>query len=343
MTVTIAPFSTEHLEQAAALLAARHRHDRTWAPDFSPEYEDPAATLLILRDLLATEGTSGVVAMSEGRVAAYLLGTLDLGVPTQMFAGFAHPRAVDVPYAGHASNTQEDSSLYPRLYAALAQIWVRNGLIGHTITVPARPDAIEIWGNVGFSRFVVLSVRQTAATVEIAPTCGKEFEFRRATPADEEALNGLVTEVFRSFSDPPIFVPFLPETATERRRFVAERLADPACSFWLAIVRGQPVGIQLFVEPHSAHWHEPKLETPPRTLYLCLASTAPEARSTGVGAALTAHTMAWARAAGYERCTAHVLTASRAAAFWQGLGFRPMTHWLTRTIDERTTWARGWS
>jgi GNAT superfamily N-acetyltransferase len=129
----------------------------------------------------------------------------------------------------------------------------------------------------------------------------------------------------------------------ERRRFVAERLADPACTCWLAIARGRPVGMQVFVEPHSPHWHEPKLETPRQALYLSLAATALEARGTGVGAALTGHTMVWAREAGYERCTAHFLTASRAASFWQGQGFRPVTHWLTRTIDERTTWARGWS
>ncbi len=343
MTVTIAPFSTEHLEPAAALLAARHRHDRTWAPDLSPEYEDPAATLPMLEDLLATDGTSGVVALREGCVAAYLLGTLDLGAPTHTFAAFAHPRAVDIPYAGHASRPEDGALLYPRLYAALAQEWVRNGLIGHAITVPARPDALEIWGDLGFGRFVALSVRETAAAAEIAPACGRELEFRRAAAADEEALDALVTELFCSFSDPPIFVPFLPETAMERRRFVAERLTDPACTFWLAIAQGRPVGMQVFVEPHSAHWHEPKLETPRQALYLSLAATALEARGRGVGAALTAHTMAWAREAGYERCTAHFLTASRAAAFWRGQGFCPMTYWLTRTIDERTIWARGWS
>lgn len=343
MTVTIVPFSTEYLESAAALLAARNQADRIHAPDLPPEYEDPAATLPLLRELLAMEGTGGVVALREGCVAGYLLGTLDLGAPTHTFAGFAHPRAVDIPYAGYASGHEDGALLYPRLYAALAQEWLRNGLIGHAITVPTRTDALEIWADLGFSRFVALSVRETAAVAEIAPACGGELEFRRAAEADEEALDALVTELFRSFSEPPIFVPFLPETAVERRRFVAERLVDPACAFWLASARGRPVGMQLFVEPRSPHWHEPKLETPRRALYLFLAATAAEARSMGVGAALTAHTMAWAREAGYERCTAHFLTASRAAAFWQGQGFRPMTHWLTRTIDERTTWARGWS
>ena len=132
-------------------------------------------------------------------------------------------------------------------------------------------------------------------------------------------------------------MPFLPETASERRRFVADHLADAASPHWLAFANERLVGMQIFVEPHSPHWHQPALETPPRALYLSLACTAPEARSLGVGAALSAHTMAWARETGYDCCMAHYLTASRAASFWQGLGFRPVSYWLNRTIDERTT------
>ena len=167
---------------------------------------------------------------------------------------------------------------------------MKNGLSGHNITVPARPDTLEIWGNLGFGRFVALSVRATEPAIEPVVPHGPELEFRPATAADEDAVNGLVTEIFRSFSDPPIFVPFLPETASERRRFVADHLADPASPHWLAFANERLVGMQIFVEPHSPHWHQPALETPPRALYLSLACTAPEARSLGVGAALSART-----------------------------------------------------
>ncbi len=53
MDVTIRPFSPDHAVPAAALLAARHRHDRARMPSLPSEYEDPAATLTILQDLLA--------------------------------------------------------------------------------------------------------------------------------------------------------------------------------------------------------------------------------------------------------------------------------------------------
>jgi len=67
----------------------------------------------------------------------------------------------------------------------------------------------------------------------------------------------------------------------------------------------------------------------------------PEARGTGVGPALLARSLASAREAGYDACLLHYLTASRAAPFWRGLGFRPVSHRLRRFVDERATWGRG--
>jgi hypothetical protein len=82
-------------------------------------------------------------------------------------------------------------------------------------------------------------------------------EVRRAVAGDEEGMQSLVTELFRTFADPPIFIPFLPLTAAERRRWVVDRLADPASVFWLDFANDRLVGLQMFEEPASAHWHRP--------------------------------------------------------------------------------------
>jgi GNAT superfamily N-acetyltransferase len=95
----------------------------------------------------------------------------------------------------------------------------------------------------------------------------------------------------------------------------------------------------MFVEPTSPLWHQSALSTPRAAVYLHIGFTRAAARSGGIGAALVDRTMAWAREAGYDCCTAHWVTASRAAAFWQRQGFRPVTHWLHRAVDERATWA----
>src|SRR3954462_14350765 len=141
MSVSIVPFTPEHIDAAAAFLASRHRRDRISAPVLSARYEDSAATSPVLQELLAINATNGVVALDAGHVVGFLLGAPDLGSPTHPFAGFMNPRAADIPYAGHAADPDDGVTLYPRLYAALAQQWVANGLVGHYIGVPARPGA----------------------------------------------------------------------------------------------------------------------------------------------------------------------------------------------------------
>jgi GNAT superfamily N-acetyltransferase len=164
---------------------------------------------------------------------------------------------------------------------------------------------------------------------------------RQGEASDLEAIQTLGTELFRSFADPPIFLPFLPETAAARQQYHADLLTDPACPHWLAFAHGRLVGMQIFVEPMSSQWSLGKLQTPERSIFLHWAGTAPDARGAGIGKTLTTHTMARAREVGYGACTVYYMTASRAATFWQELGFRPIAYWLCRVIDERRTWARG--
>ena len=131
-------------------------------------------------------------------------------------------------------------------------------------------------------------------------------------------MQTLMTEMFRAWSNPPAFIPFLPETTAARRQFIAELLADPACPHWLAFTGNQCVGMQVFTEPASPHWFVSTLQSPPQSVYLLLASTLPDERGRGVGTALLAHTMGWAREAGYACCTVHYVTATPAPAFWRG-------------------------
>jgi hypothetical protein len=141
MTVTVDPFAEEHLQPAAALLAARHRRDRAAAPDLPPRFEDAAATVPVLRELFAQDGMAGVVAVREGRLIGFLLGAPALGSPTAARAGYLHPRSVDIPHAAHAVEPGDGGTLYQRLYAALAERWVTRGLPAHYVTVSAEPEA----------------------------------------------------------------------------------------------------------------------------------------------------------------------------------------------------------
>jgi GNAT superfamily N-acetyltransferase len=340
LRATIVPFAAEHLEPAAALLAARHRRDRIGVPDLPPAYEDMDATLPVLRDLMASDGMRGVVALRDRRVAGYLLGAPLLRPPTHVGAGFRHPRSAQIPYAAHAVDA-ESNHLYPHLYAALAEHWVTNGLLGHYAYAPAVPEATEIWADLGFGRFIALAVRGTGPLTGRATGHASGVAIRRATADDADAVQAAMTALFRSFAEPPLFVPCLPETDEARRQDVADYLADPGCPHWLAVADGRVAGLLILEEPSSPQWHQPPLQTPQRAVYVDWAWTAPEMRSRGVGAALVAHAMAWAREAGYSSCMVDFMTASRAAPFWRTLGFQPVSYLLRRIVDDRVAWVRG--
>jgi GNAT superfamily N-acetyltransferase len=340
MSVTIVPFGEAHIEPAAALLAARHRQDRTWVQELPPRFEDPDADGAVLQKICAQGGTEGVAALRDGNLVGFMLGEPVLGVPTATWAGAMRPRSAEIPYAGFAAESG-DGRLYRSMYAALAAEWLNQGITTHYISIPANRDTAETWSDLGFGRLIEMGVRDTAPSATTHLTQARDIEVRRATAADQEAIQTLMTEMLRAWSSPPAFIPFLPETTAARRQFIAELSADPACPHWLAFAGGRVVSMHVFTEPASAHWNVSTLQSPPRSVYLFLASTMPEERSRGIGAALLSHTMAWAREAGYARCAAHYVTATRAATFWRGLGFRPASHWLSRSIDERALWAHN--
>ena len=77
---TVVPFAADHLEAAAALLAARHRADRARAPELPARFAAASEARAVLRSLLG-EGNSGVAALRDGRLEGYLLGAPDLVHP----------------------------------------------------------------------------------------------------------------------------------------------------------------------------------------------------------------------------------------------------------------------
>lgn len=341
MPITIIPFAETHLDSAAVLLAARHRAARAAFPELPARFEHPDETAAVLQDLLAVAGTSGVVAVRDGAAIGYLLGVPEFHAPTDAFAGLTPPRSIGIPYAGHAVAPEVRNRLSPRLYAALAKRWVAEGFTAHNITLPADRDAEDIWFDLGFGRYAALAIRDTSVlTAEAAPDAAR-VEIRRASDGDREAVREVPEALNRYWAESPLFLPFLPESAAAQRQMGLDLFNDPACHVWLAFRDGQLAGVQIFLAPESSHWFIVPMETPEQAVYLFIAYTAPEARGTGIGAALLRHTLAWAREAGYGRCLLHYMSATQANGFWRGHGFRPLHHWLSRAVDERAIWATG--
>src|SRR5262245_31435950 len=72
--LTIRPFEPSDIDEAGALLAARHAAHRRAHPLLSPKYEDPAAAGREVATALGTDDASGAVAVADGRLTGFLLG-----------------------------------------------------------------------------------------------------------------------------------------------------------------------------------------------------------------------------------------------------------------------------
>ena len=333
MTYAIVPFAAAHRESAAVLLADRHRRVRAAAPALPGGFETTAAAGAVLDATLHWPGVAGVAALDGGRLVGFLLGAVVLMPPTNRSAPFLAPRAGVVPYHGHATTPGAANEIWAAMYEALAPAWVDAACYAHYVHLaPSEAGPEEAWRGLGFAPDTVAALRATDPPSAPAPG----LEIRRARPDELETVMGFSSALLAHHARPPMYIPRLRETERDERTYQAKLLADPACAHWLAFRDGEAVGMQSFQPPPA--FLSP-LVVPEAATYLLQGVTLSAARGTGVGRALLARSMAWARDAGHQTCLLHFLGMNRVAArFWLGSGFRPVELRLVRRIDERVAW-----
>jgi GNAT superfamily N-acetyltransferase len=297
----IRPFSEEHLEAAAPLLAARHERHRRAEP-LLPEVTDFRTEIEREWQL---EGASGVAALSGDRLVGYLF-----GAPRQF--GNASNTWTMVGLAGHA--VAGDAELVRDLYAAAASAWAEAGQRRHAAFVPAGDHAlIDAWFRLSFGASGALGIRETARAEPI----DAGVEVRRGRPhdlADAARLDRLMTE---SMVPSPSFSPSTPPSVAEVEEEWRDTWDDEKFEHFVAERDARIVGhVVLYRRP-------PDLRVPGNSIDLAAASTEPEARGTGVGRALTEYVLGWAHSAGIPVMTIDWrMTNLFASRFWPRRGFR---------------------
>jgi GNAT superfamily N-acetyltransferase len=300
----VVPFADEHLDAAAELLAARHARHREAEPllpddlDFRAEVERE----------WGREGASGVFAGDGYLIAAP--------------AAVGGASWMRVFVAGQA--LAGDRERMRDLYAAAAQRWVDEGHTKHAVFVPSHDaELVDAWFRLSFGASGVLALRGTAfeedfdGDVEIRP--GTQNDLAEMARLDVEMAGAM--RPAPSFSDTPV------QTVEEVE---AEWRDDPdenAFELFVAERDGRIVGhIVLYRRP-------PDVRVPRNSIDLAAASTEPEARGTGVGRALTAHVIGWAREHGHPVMTTDWrMTNLWASRFWPKRGFRVAFLRLYRSI-----------
>jgi GNAT superfamily N-acetyltransferase len=302
--VEAVPFSDEHLDAAAALLAARHARHREAEP-LLPELADP---LSAVEREWREEGASGVFART-----GYLIAS-----PQTIFDG---PTWMRVGIAGHAADG--DPETVRDLYAAAAKRWVDDGHTMHAAFVPSfDTELLDAWFRLSFGASAALATRETAGE---EPYDGG-VAIRNGTREDYAETARLELEMSASMQPSPSFSDVPLQTHDE---VLAEWVEGDEDEYELFVAErgGRIVGhILLYRRP-------PDLRVPEGSIDLAQASTEPEARGTGVGRALTSHVIRWADEHGYPVMTTDWrMTNLRASRFWPRRGFRTTFLRLYRSI-----------
>ena len=303
-------FTNAHLDDAANLLGERHRrHLESGAllaeePDLRTELEQA----------LAADGASGSVLAEDDALRGYVVAApqqfTNTGL-TWMLAGFA----------GFA--LEGDPEGIRDLYAHAATRWVEEGHTRHGLYVPAtETEQIDAWFRLCFGASGVTAARETGLDSFESPV-----RVRDGTPEDLEDAARLDRAMTDSMQPAPSFSGL----EADSQEFAVEEWRDTwddeQFKHFIAELDGRSVGHLLLWTGRTG------LRIPDGSIDLAAASTEPEARGAGVGRALTAHALTWAKEHGHPAMTTDWrMTNLLASRFWPKRGFRPTFLRMYRSI-----------
>jgi GNAT superfamily N-acetyltransferase len=308
-------FAEDHLDAAAELLAARHRHHRATEPLLSERFEDARATRDEVASLWAQDDVSGGVLLRDGDVAGFLLGTRreDQNWGANIW----------IEAAGYAV---AEAELIRDLYAFCSQRWVDEGRTRHYALVPALDDQVDAWFRMSFG------AQQAHGIKEIDQQPWPPGA-RRAEPGDIEALMEIVPLIAEHHGRAPVFSGVdWDEDADELRTMLAAEIADDELGELVYERDGRVVAHFELVSAEKGSMHR-SLAQPDRAALLGFAASLPGVRGSGAGVALTEAASAWAHEQGYATMvTDWRETNLLSSRFWPARGFRRSFLRLYRSI-----------
>jgi ribosomal protein S18 acetylase RimI-like enzyme len=316
----VVPFSDEHLEDAAGLLAARHARQRETERLLPARYEAEEAAHEEVSEVWRAEGASGAVAFRNRKPVGYLIGASR--------SAEEWGDNVWVELAGHAVAEAEDIR---DLYATAAARWFDEGNRRHYALVPAHDAALmDAWFRVGFGQQQGHGIREVPPHTDVQVPEG--FEIREPREDDIEQLIPVDLALPTHQRSSPVFSPRAVSTPDESRAEWRKTLASDEERLLIGCLNGKPVACwSVCAAELSRHYNG--LLLPERACYLAFASTLPEARGSGIGVALTDASLAAAAEDGYtSMVTDWRVTNLLASRFWPRRGFRSAFYRLYRSI-----------
>jgi GNAT superfamily N-acetyltransferase len=330
MKPEILPFSEEMIPAAGELLAARNARDRADLPLLPARFEAAEMATVAVAATWAKKYRHGYAAFRDGSMTAYLLG--EHTAQPWARCGYVH-------LPGYALAEDESPRTLQDLYARLGDDWVRRGIFSHGLYVSAADKeliAALFDLSIGKERTDALLDLRTLDIPDMEEPPG--ITIRRAGPGDNALLGGISGVIMRALAGAPYWHPTLPEDWDELREGWSELAEDQDWTVWLALEGDTLLGTVGFTAQEAT---DSDMLAAPRSTYLSIAATLPQARGRGISSYLTWHGLGQARKDGFEVCYTNWINPNLLAArHWPRYGFRDVAYRLSKRVDPMIAWAR---
>jgi GNAT superfamily N-acetyltransferase len=299
----IHPLSETHLSGATRLLEERHARHRA-AEALLPDGGDFRAHI---EGALSANGAAGAVALVDGDVAAYLIGS---------------PQDDGSSEVGLAGCAAREPELIRDLYEHLGSNWAADR---HRVYVPATDAGlVDAWFRLAFGLQFTYAVRETFPE----PPVDGGAEIREGRASDIAAVAALERAFSEHLRAAPSFSGRVVANDDEVRADWADTWDDDRFTHFVAERGGHVVGHVLLYRREGGD-----LRIPEGSIDLALATTLSDVRGSGVGRALMAHAMRWAHENGYRAMTIDWRVVNLLAdRFFTARGFRPTFSRLYRHV-----------
>lgn len=314
MSLKIEPFSNRHLRDAALLAADRYQGLQAVVPSLPAQYGDVSRLLPMLVDL--KESASGVVALESDDLVGFLLSfTID---------DFRGRRTALSPEWANAAVSGRSGRVYEAMVATAAEHWYADSATSFLPVLFADDhEAADTLFRLGFGMLAMDAMR------DLSPPQGSCADVRitRAMVDDLEPMMALSTGLVKHLQAAPVF---LLQYELPDRDQLANHLQDEALCYFLAWQDDQPVA---FMKIGPATQDASTIIRDEGTASITGAYSLPDVRGQGMGTALLARCIDWAREAGYIRCGVDFEpTNVEANRFWRR-HFQPVCFGVQRLLN----------
>lgn len=311
----------EHLDSAMALVLDAYNEERKTL-DYLPEGQGLNKLLYNSLSRLFRKGI-GMAAFNDGELVGFIAGyeTMEL---------WGHCKGIYSPLYGHGAIKEDRVKIYQELYREAAEMWVKNHITSHALTVFAHDnDTIDAWFWLGFGNRCVDSIRP-ATSIGVVKS---DIDIKKLTVDDLADIVESERGLHNYFNNSPMF---MPRGEVDPITSLTDWLKEDDRHIWAAYKDGIAVGhmqIQTVGETF--------ISEDPSVMNITGAYVLDSERSTGVAAILLEEILNWQKENGYSLCGVDFESFNiDGSRFWNRY-FIPYTYTLTRRIDERILCKEG--